>query len=107
MKKAVLLDAEELNLEDAKVKIEAALDLKLLTHESDYHGGSYFRYDSDGSSLILQDNFVEDDGETTEAEFPLSKVLIYLSGGAVAVDDLVAKLTERSRPAVVLRSSTY
>lgn len=107
MKRAVLLDAEELNIDDAKVKVEEVLGLKLVPHESDYHGGNYFRYDSDGSSLILQDNFVEDDGEATEAEFPLSKVLIYLSGGTDAVDDLLAKLTEKDRIAVVLRSSTY
>lgn len=107
MKRAILLDAEELNLDDAKAKIEGALGLTLVLHESDYHGGSYFRYDSDNASLILQDNFVEDDGEATEAAFPLSKVLVYLNGNAESVDDLVAKLTEKSRLAVVLRSSTY
>ena len=106
-KRAMLLDAKELDLVRAKEKFEAALDLKLVPHESEYHGGSYFRYDFDGISLILKENFVEDDGETAEAEFPLSKVLVYLSGEAETVSDLVTKLTESNRLAVVLRSSVY
>ena len=46
------------------------------THESEYRGGDYFRLEKDGVKLVLQKNFMEDDGDVTEAEYPDADVLL-------------------------------
>ena len=75
-------------LDEVRSEIESVLAVRLVAHESDYHGGDYFKGAIDGVDLVLQTNFVEDDGEPTEAEFPDAAVLLYVNGAQAAVDGL-------------------
>ncbi|WP_156902743.1 hypothetical protein [Achromobacter sp. MFA1 R4] len=104
MKKALLLEATASSLEEAKSAIESSVGLSLAAHESAYHGGEYFRGDLYGANLILQANFIEDDGEPAEADFPGADLLVYLDGEIGAVDWAASRLMALSK---VLRSSTY
>lgn len=92
MKKSLLLGVAALNLNAVKSGVESSLDLSLMEHDSEYHGGVYFRGYCDGVSLVVQTNFVEDDGETTEAEFPDAAYLIYLEGESETVDQIAGRL---------------
>jgi hypothetical protein len=105
--KSVLLDINQEDLDYAKDKVEGSLGLSLVLHESEYHGGNYFRYDADNVSLLLQENFVEDDGERTEAEFPDSRLLIRIDGSVEVVSRMEATLTEGGASIRVLRARIY
>jgi hypothetical protein len=104
MKKALLLAAVASTIDEAKGAIEASAGVSLAAHESAYRGGDYFRGDFDGVNLVLQTNFIEDDGEPAEAEFPEVSLLIYLDGEIRAVDLVASRLVTMGK---VLRSSTY
>jgi len=104
MKKSLLLEAIGSNLDEAKVVIEAALRLSFTARESYYHGGKYFRADLDGVGVILQENFLENDGKLTEAEFPNVGYLIYIDGAEDSVDQISALL---KAPTNLLRTSSY
>lgn len=106
MKKSILLAVEAADIEQAKMVVESATGSTFAAHQSDYHGGSYFRSQSSDISLVLQENFIEDDGEPTEAAFPEAKLLVYVDGGATDADKVVAKL-EAAQAVRVLRSSIY
>jgi hypothetical protein len=104
MKKALLLGATASSIDEVRGAIEVSAGLSLAAHESAYRGGEYFRGDLDGVSLVLQKNFIEDDGEPTEAEFPQVSLLIYLDGEVHAVDVVLGRLVNIVK---VLRSSMY
>jgi hypothetical protein len=103
MKKALLLGTAASSIDEVRGALEVSAGLSLAAHESAYHGGNYFRGDLDGVSLVLQTNFIEDDGEPTEAEFPEVSLLIYLDGEVHAVDVVQGRLLNVK----VLRSSLY
>jgi uncharacterized protein YhdP len=48
MKKSLLLEAIGSNLEEVKATMEVALQLSFTAHESEHHGGEFFRADVDG-----------------------------------------------------------
>lgn len=106
MKKSILLVVEAADMEQARTAVEAATGSTLSAHQSDYHGGRYFRGQSANASVVLQENFIEDDGEPTEAEFPEAKLLVYVDGGVADADSIVAKL-EAGELVSVLRSNAY
>lgn len=107
MKKANLFAIIATDFEHAKLAIESALNVKLNAHESDYHGGEYYRGEYAGINLVLQENFVEDDGERTEAEFPNVKLLLYVDGLENEVDKVDSKLLPSNCVKELLRSSVY
>lgn len=107
MKKSNLFGASALELDAARTVLEQVLGTVLETHESEYRGGDYFRLEKDGAEFVLQANFLEDDGETAEAEYPDADVLLYVSGDASAVDGLVALFAERLGSFKLLRASSY
>ena len=104
MKKAILLAPRGSTLDEVRVAVEAAFKFSLSAHESAYHGGDYFRGEIDEISFLLQANFVEDDGEVTEAEFPDADFLLYVNGGAAGVDEIFEKLKTLGK---ILRLSEY
>ena len=106
MKKSYLFGASGLELDVAKSAVEQALGATLEAHESDYHGGDYFRFERDGTKLRVQLNFMEDDGETAEAEYP-ETVLLYLDGEATKAESLAALVSERLSLFRQLRTSSY
>ena len=106
MKKANLFAITATDLEQGKFVIESALKVHLSAHESDYHGGEYYRGECAGVNLVLQKNFVEDDGEPTEAEFPLVKLLLYADGLDRNVENIGSLLPSGSVNEL-LRSTTY
>ena len=103
MKKSLLLEVVASDLDKARDLVKAAADLELAEHESEYLGGLYFRGTLDGASLLLQENFMEDDGECTEAEFSDACFLLYVDGADVDVD----RVSDRLSNLRVLRASTY
>jgi hypothetical protein len=107
MKKATLFAMEVPDVEQARLAVESALKAKLDAHQSDYHGRNYYRGNFSGAGLILQENFIEDDGEPTEAEFPSAKLLLYVEGVDSDVDSAVAALSVSGCVKEPLRSSVY
>ena len=107
MKKSNLFGVSALELDAARTVVEQVLGAALEAHESEYRGGDYFRLEKDGAKLVLQANFLEDDGETAEAEYPNADVLLYIDGDASAVDGLAALFAERQDSFRLLRTSSY
>ena len=104
-KKSNLFGLDSGTLADECLKLEEALGISLIAHESDYHGGDYFKLSGDDFNVVLQANFVEDDGEPTEAEFSDAALLLYITGDESVVDRLSMVLSLNGTK--LLRSSTY
>jgi hypothetical protein len=104
-KKADLFGSETLTLVEGRALVDVALGIALVAHESDYHGGEYFRFGESEFAVVLKTNFVEDDGERTEAEYPKSTLLLYLTGEEGKVSRLGALAVRRGFK--LLRSSVY
>lgn len=107
MKKSYLFGASNLGLDMARSAVEQALGSTLEAHESDYYGGDYYRSDRDGMQLVLRTNFMEDDGEVTEAEYPDAAVLLYVDGDSNTVDGIATLVMERLISFELLRTSSY
>jgi hypothetical protein len=107
MKKSNLFGASALDLDAAKLAVEHAFSAAMEAHESAYRGGDYFRLGRDGTELLLQTNFMEDDGEVTEAEHAEAQVLLYVDGEAENVDRVAAAIAKRLSSFRLLRASSY
>jgi hypothetical protein len=58
----------------------AALDIRLVEHESGYRGGAYLRGSGGGlEEVIVQANFEDDEGELAEVDFPTYRTLAYIT----------------------------
>ncbi|WP_141758744.1 hypothetical protein [Duganella sp. HH105] len=90
MRKEYLFSSNKSSLIEAKVHLEAVLGILFSAHSSDYHGGDYFKISTMDFNVVLQENFVEDDGGTTEADFPDVPLLLYINGNPAEVDRLSA-----------------
>lgn len=90
MQKECLFSSNKTTLNEAKVHLEVVLGILFRAHSSDYHGGDYFKTATVDFNVVLQENFVEDDGETTEADFPDVSLLLYINGSPAEVDRLSA-----------------
>jgi hypothetical protein len=106
-KKSNLFGASLLELDAARLAVEHALGTPMESHESAYRGGDYFRLEKTGVKLVLQTNFMEDDGEVTEAEYPDADVLLYLDGDSNDVDGMATLVIARLNSFKLLRTSTY
>lgn len=106
-KKSNLFGASLLELNTARSAVERALGTPMESHESAYRGGEYFRLEKTGVKLVLQTNFMEDDGEVAEAEYPDADVLLYLDGDAKDVDGVATLITAQLNSFKLLRTSTY
>lgn len=68
------------NLEEAKARVEPALGVTLIAHESGYHCGDYYRYKDVGEEhFILQRNFDDLEGEWTEPANQDQPLLLYVN----------------------------
>lgn len=105
--KSNLFGAVAQELDIARAAVENALGVVMERHESEYRGGDYFLLEKEGAKLVLQANFMEDDGEVTEAEYPDAGVLLYMDGESSAVDGLVTHVADRLSSFRLLRSSSY
>lgn len=85
-KKANLFGLEVGELHSARKQVEKILGLALDAHESEYYGGDYFKTSGTDFSVVLQTNFMEDDGEPTEAEFPGATLLVFVNGDEAEVE---------------------
>ena len=83
------------------------MGIALAAHESSYRGGDYYRTEVGDADVILQINFVDDDGQRAEPDFQTHDLLLYLDGDAGDVDRLESKLSVSGCPVTVLRRSTY
>jgi len=101
----MLYGVETGELDNFRDEMEKILDVSFSAHESEYHGGEYFRLAEMDLNVILQENFMEDDGEVTEAEFPEQELLIYISGDEIRVCEVSDVL--RKNNFSLLKSSTY
>jgi len=104
-KKANLFGVEAVALAEGRTMVEAALGISLKAHESDYHGGDYFKLSGDDFNVVFQTNFVEDDSESTEAEYPDVALLLHINGNEAIVDRLSKMASKQGFK--LLRSSTY
>jgi len=91
MNKSLLFEVVASDLAKARDSVKAAAHLEFAEHESEYYG-IYFRGILEGARLRLQENFMEDDGECTEAGFPDSRFLLYVDGAGVDVDRALSRL---------------
>lgn len=107
MGKEVLLSIASPKIELARSVLEGIVGCKFAVHQSDYRGGDYFRCKVDSVEVVLQENFIEDDGEPTEAAFPSDKLLVYLDGPDDTVEKLCARLLAGDAPMSTLRSNHY
>jgi hypothetical protein len=104
-KRSVVFDIAGSDLDKVRSEVESVLAVRLIAHESDYHGGDYFKGTLGGVSLVLKSNFLEDDGELSEAEFPDAAFLLYVNGAQSAVDGLRQVLLARG--AKQLRATSW
>jgi hypothetical protein len=104
-KQSAVFDISGSNLDEVRSEVESVLAVELIAHESDYHGGDYFKGTLRGVSLVLKSNFLEDDGDLTEAEFPDAAFLLYVNGAQAAVDGLRDVLLARG--AKQLRATSW
>jgi hypothetical protein len=75
------------SLEAACDTIEAVLGIKLVAHESGYHGGAYYRLGQAGSEhFILQCNYDSFDDEWAEPESREQAYLLYVNETGRAQD---------------------
>lgn len=66
------------SLDEAKAVAERALGVLFVEHESEYHGGVYYRHGHDGQEhFILKRNFDDVDGEFFEPEYEDTEFLLY------------------------------
>jgi hypothetical protein len=107
MDREVLLSIASPEIELARSTLEGIVGCKLAVHQSDYRGGDYFRCEVDRVELVLQENFIEDDGEPTEAAFASDKLLVYLDGPDDSVEKLCARLLAGDAHMATLRSNRY
>ena len=67
------------DLKDARMRVEAVLGIRLILHESSYHGGVYYRCGSPGEEeFILKRNYDPIEEEYAEEAFPQHSVLLYV-----------------------------
>jgi hypothetical protein len=104
-KRAELFGIDDGELDGTRKQVEKILELSLEAHESEYHGGDYFKLSGADFNIVLQTNFIEDDGEPTEAEFPGVAILLYVNGERNCVDRMRAVLCQNGLK--LLRSSTF
>ena len=107
MKKSNLFGASGVELDAVRSMVKQALGASLEAHQSDYRGGDYFQSEMSGTKLVLQENFMEEDGEVTEAQYPDANVLLYLDGEASNVDAVSALIEGKLSDFRLLRTSSY
>jgi hypothetical protein len=104
-RKANLLGLEVGELHAVRERVESILGLSLDAHDSEYHGGDYFKTSAADYNVVVQTNFVEQDGEPTEAEFPNETLLVFVNGDEATVDRMSAVLLENGFK--LLRTGTF
>lgn len=68
------------DVRDARVKVESALGIRMVPHESSYRGGEYFRIGNvDNENFILQSNYDSGEDEWAEPMHTNYPVLLYVS----------------------------
>jgi len=67
------------NLTDLANHLGRVLGITLVSHESSYRGGTYYRFGMPGQEeFILQRNYDKQDQEAVELEFPDYTTLLYI-----------------------------
>jgi hypothetical protein len=67
----VLYRWEEGSPGEAAQAVGRVLGIELELHDSSFYGGDYFRAADDGPSIIVLENFIEDDGEPFFLSLPV------------------------------------
>jgi hypothetical protein len=68
------------NLELAARTIGTALKLDFRPHESDFHGGDYYRAETEYGTVLLQRNLDVLDDEPFEPDWPAERLIFYFDG---------------------------
>jgi hypothetical protein len=80
MKTYELYGIKQGDLESARIAIEKILGIRLIGHESSYHGGNYYRLGDLGNEhFILQWNFDPMENEWTEEKYKEMPILFYIN----------------------------
>ena len=104
-RRANLFGIETGELGNVRMQVEKILGVSLEAHDSEYHGGDYFKGSGADFNIVLQTNFMQDDGEPAEAEFPHALLLLYVNGDEARVNKMDTALIESGFK--LLRSSTF
>ncbi|HLK65305.1 MAG TPA: hypothetical protein VKU19_17820 [Bryobacteraceae bacterium] len=92
------------SLPELAAQIEAAAGVRFALHDSLFHGGDYYRFESDGEQLILQRNNdgggPDEPAEESFAEFPF---LLYVNS-SLPSEKWALCLSAEPLSAVLLRS---
>ncbi|MEW8229310.1 MAG: hypothetical protein AB2745_03225 [Candidatus Thiodiazotropha endolucinida] len=107
MKKSDLYGFYGMNLGLVHSQVEEALGICLEARESGYYGGDYYLLKGDDISLVLQENFVEDDGELTEDDYPDASILLYVNATAELADKYRKLLVNKLENVSLLKSENY
>lgn len=86
-----------------KEHLEAVLQIRFDTRESDYQGGEYFHWGSTSDEhFVLKRNIDPIDGAPAELRFPAHKILLYLNDTRRS-EELKQKIREGVKDLVILR----
>lgn len=107
MKKVDLYSLPTADIDAARQCVEEAFALQMEPHESDYRGGAYYRFTEGDSGLVLQENFLDDDGERVERQFPDATILLYVNAEAAQAAEYGRLLKGKMEGATLLRSDDY
>lgn len=91
------------DLEEARASVEAALGVELSLHDSSYHGGDYYRKNTEANDeIVLQ---INDDGEGwAEEDYKNYGVLLHVYSPERG-DDYKKALTDRDGGFILLERS--
>jgi hypothetical protein len=68
------------DLEPLARRLESVLGVRLDPHESDFHGGEYYRGESRSGPVLLKTNYDPVDQEPFESSWPEKQAILYLDG---------------------------
>jgi hypothetical protein len=68
------------HLDDAARILGEILDLEFVLHESDWYGGDYYRAGTEKRTARIIRNFIDDDGDAFELDWPNNQIVLYLEG---------------------------
>ncbi len=101
----LLFGFREGSLAELAAAVGSAAGIHFALHDSLYRGGDYYRHESDGEQVFLQNNVdALAEGRPVEEEFPDFPFLLYVSG-KTPKDVWESRLATVVFPAVLLRST--
>ncbi|RZD71844.1 hypothetical protein C0Q57_05975 [Streptomyces albidoflavus] len=85
-----LYGSKSLDLQAARDNLAASLGISFSCRESDFKGGEYYLARRQGfEKLTIEANWMDEDGEFVEQDFPDFPVLVYVSNPVESVQSIL------------------